>query len=134
MKVTTAKPAEIKTPVKLTETRYELYFSRPIMIGVINRVGGLWETADGSRFISSRAALDYLVKLADAKGGILPSPIPEKKIQKPISTVAIPTTPTIILKKKVIASPQKEAYNQNHPEFQKFLEFMNWKTTIIGDN
>lgn len=66
MKVAANKPKVIKSPVYVTNTQYDLYYAKPILLGRIARQeDGHWYTTDGMRFARSRDALDYLVKILE---------------------------------------------------------------------
>jgi hypothetical protein len=65
MKIASKKPANVKSPVRVTDTRYAMYYARSVFLGHINRDGNYWYTEDGMRFASSRNALDYLITLRD---------------------------------------------------------------------
>jgi len=65
MRIADKSPEAVKSPVRVTADRYDLYYANPILLGQINRIGGYWFTSDNMRFVSSRNALDYLAKLYD---------------------------------------------------------------------
>lgn len=114
MHVSRKKPTEVKKPVYINDNCYELYYSKPVNLGRITKQGKYWYTEDGLRFISSRDALNYLVNLSRAAN---PKEVEEMRKQ------------AITKAEKKVVTPVKEKHpphNQNHPQFQKWLEFMEW--------
>lgn len=63
MKVSKTVPKAWRGPVKVSSTCYELWALTPSKLGEINKVSNYWLTKDGVRFISSRDAADYMLKL-----------------------------------------------------------------------
>lgn len=59
-------PESVGVPVWSGENEVEIYYSRPVNLGKVNRVGSYWYTVDGRRFTSSRDAMAYLVALYEA--------------------------------------------------------------------
>lgn len=66
MKIAKKTPVAHKVPVYVTADKYALYVLKPAMLGYIVKRDGLWETADGVKFMSSRAAIDYLSKIRNS--------------------------------------------------------------------
>ncbi len=56
------RPEAHKNPVKVTETKYELWILDPLFLGEIEKRDGLWHTEDGSSFKVCMDALDYLAQ------------------------------------------------------------------------
>lgn len=65
MKVANTKPSTVKSPVRITDTKYAMWYARPVNLGEITKQGIYWYTSDGMRFASSRNALDYLAKIRE---------------------------------------------------------------------
>ena len=65
MKVANKAPQAMKSPVRVTDSKYQLWYARPVNLGEINRIGNYWYTNDGMRFMSGRNALDYLAKIRE---------------------------------------------------------------------
>lgn len=105
------KPEAIKRPVQITETKYEMWYAKPVCLGEINKIGKYWYTADHMRFVSSRDALEYLIRVSEsATSGELPKPVPAPK-------------PVVLKKKEAIRSPEVQV-NQTHPLFSQFIEWV----------
>lgn len=159
MKVASKKPAAVKRPVYITKNRYEIYYSKPACLGVIDNVGGYWFTQDGLRFVSSRDAMNYLINQHD-KGTLdlsnlslipvkpvadsVPDTVPVKP-DAPVPEVKpapAPTKTTTSDKKKPDpVKPEKqektktpEPVNQNHPMFQEFLKFVDYRNKQRNGN
>lgn len=64
-KIANKPPETSSRPVYVTEDQYEIWYSKPVSLGLIDKRGDYWYTADGMRFASSRNAMAYLVKLYD---------------------------------------------------------------------
>lgn len=143
MKVATQAPAVTKRPVYVTSEIYEIWYAKPMSLGKIHNVKGYWYTSDQMRFISSRDAMEYLIRMAEASSPIERAAI--QQVQKPASekpsavapvgrhlgpTHPATTTTTSkpsIRKPTLPGPPRTEPINQNHPAFQEFLEFRNWQ-------
>lgn len=65
MKIARKAPTAVKSPVYVTDSKYELHYMKPVLLGTIEKVDGYWRTGDGMRFVSSRNALDYLAKIRE---------------------------------------------------------------------
>lgn len=141
-KIANKKPAELRRPVRINKMKYELWYCKPEMLGEINRRGPYWYTEDGMRFLSSRDALSYLIKLV-AVAGVDRTPEKLEAVRKQVEA----TRSRIVKKtrthsaKKLDSRNEKStqdpeiSYNQNHPMFQKFLdfvEFQNRKKSEVG--
>lgn len=63
MKVARKKPEVVKAPVYVTADKYEIWYGNPRSLGTIDNRGGYWYTADGMRFMSSRDAMEYLIRI-----------------------------------------------------------------------
>lgn len=84
MKIARKIPGVTKVPMYVTETQYEIYYARPESLGKIDYVGSYWYTADGMRFASSRNAMEYLIRMYEATGKVMPErteplPVPARK-------------------------------------------------------
>lgn len=79
-------PESVGVPVWSGENEVEIYYSRPVNLGKVNRVGSHWYTVDGRRFTSSRDAMAYLVALYEA--GVEPTP-QEVATPEPVSEVEV---------------------------------------------
>lgn len=64
-KIPTKRPMGIKTPVKLSDDKYEMWYLKPVYLGVIEKDGPNWFTEDEMRFRTSMDALDYLIKMRE---------------------------------------------------------------------
>lgn len=69
-KIATRKPESQVRPVYVTNEQYEIWYSQPVSLGVINNRNGYWYTADNRRFASSRDAMGYLVHILKITGNI----------------------------------------------------------------
>lgn len=132
MKVATKKPAITQVPVYVTDEKYEIWISQPVSLGTIDKVRGYWYTIDGMRFVSSRDAMRYLVAQHAAGNKLVPAPkkeiVPQKAERSPrgnhLSAVRqgasagsqLPTTDDAMV-------------NQNHPMFQEFLDFLEYRNS-----
>lgn len=67
-KIATKKPDAQVRPVYVTDSEYEIWYSKPQSLGRIENRKGYWYTADGRRFASSRDAMGYLVHILDITG------------------------------------------------------------------
>lgn len=65
MKIAKQAPAVQKVPVYITSDKYALYYSKPILLGNVDKRGNYWYTPDGMRFVSSRNALEYLIRIRE---------------------------------------------------------------------
>lgn len=111
-----------KAPVQVTQDIYEIWYSKPMSLGNVQRQGVYWYTADGMKFRSSRDAMEYLIKLYDASGKVLEG---SPKLPPVIAKSEKQTLPTTGKKTHMV---DEEAINQNHPMFQEFLDFVDWKS------
>lgn len=91
MKVAIARPKASRTPVYVTKEKYEVWHSVPLCLGEIEKKDGYWYTKDGMRFVSSRDAMEYLIRLdhltAPKKETQPPAPIPEEQKKEIASQV-----------------------------------------------
>jgi hypothetical protein len=107
MKVANKALEVSKRPVRITDDQYEIWYSKPISLGKIDKINGYWYTSDGMRFISSRDAMEYLIRVGQGtEHPALPKPEPK------------------VVVRKAATAKVEEVVNQNHPLFQKFLEFV----------
>lgn len=56
-------PVQWRGPVRITNSKYAIWSCIPVQLGEINKVGNYWITPDGVRFVSSRDAADYMLKM-----------------------------------------------------------------------
>lgn len=119
MKVSNQAPTVTKRPVQLTSDIYEIWYSKPQSLGKIHNVKGYWFCADGMRFVSSRDAMEYLIRMLEASG-----PVEKVRIQETVQKKE--TSPAPMLP-KLIRKGATAPTNQNHPKFQEFLEFQRWQ-------
>lgn len=143
MHVANKKPTAIKQPVRVTETKYEIWYGQPISLGEINKDRGNWYTQDGMRFVSSRDAMEYLIRIRDAREQVASKPIAaqvqalEAKLAPAKSSAPVSTKPaakpTRVVKavatKQKITIPAQVPVMQNHPAFQEFLEFVEYRNS-----
>ncbi len=134
MKVANKRPATIESPVRVTENKYEMWYGRPVFLGLIEKKGQNWYTEDGMRFVSSRDALRYLsgryetgsltpLKPSPARGKMKKQEMVQIKTQK-LEQLPSDRQRKLDNKRNTTAMQVKvEPYNQNHPRFQEFLEF-----------
>lgn len=102
MKVASTQPKVVKSPVRITDTKYSMWYAKPINLGEIEKRGDYWYTADNHRFMSSRDALDYLIAIHEAKQGNAVPParhtpsekIAEKRTQRKQVVAEITVAPT----------------------------------------
>ncbi len=124
MKVANNKPQVSKSRTYVTQDCYEVWYSRPVSLGRIDRRNGYWYSADGHRFLSSKDATEYLVKLRDMQ-----FPIRDEVLVR--STVAEPK-PVAPTRKAATAAPAptrkivNAAGVQTHPKFQEYLRFLDF--------
>lgn len=120
-KLAQKKPEAIKTVVSIAQNHAEVWYARPLALGRIDYQNGYWYTLDKMRFVSSRDAMEYLIRMHDLKErGETPAPVRAAatavNIEKPVSkkktvpTVAVPPLP-----------PSREAL------FDSFLSWMKEK-------
>lgn len=126
MKIANKRPLEMRSPVRVTANKYDLYYSKPLLVGTINRIGHQWVTEDGVKFNSSRAALDYLVKLIEARGGVT---FPKIQIEttKPLIRGAMSVQEEKPIQKKTTHILRKRGPDSNQKEYKEFQEFLKWK-------
>jgi hypothetical protein len=100
-----------KSAVYVTQDRIALYYSRPVLLGHIEKRGQEWVAEDGTRFANNRSALEYLMRLYEMRtfgklpeGGIQPGdPISEK--MRKVAKKADEIRP--VEKKKLVGSPHR---------------------------
>lgn len=132
MKVASKKPATIQSPVYITSDVYEIWYAEPVSLGRILKKSGYWYTQDGMRFVSSRDAMRYLI----SKRNPLPVIIPERRRETSTPPHTERRTQTVQPKQivnttnrvqKVTSGQDFSKMNQNHPRFQEFLDFLDYK-------
>lgn len=147
-KIATKKPEVQCRPVYLSQDVYEVWYAQPKSLGKITMRGGYWYTATGERFVSSRDAMGYMLRIAQlpipanlqTKALSKPIPAPKPPEVKPVPPRVFPGVnsrklprgnsisgprPTGTLD-TAINQPGGIEYNQNHPMFQEFLEFQEY--------
>lgn len=115
MKIADKIPRTVKRPVRIKEDEYHLYYSKPVNLGKIMKKGIYWYTEDGMRFVSSRDALEYRIRVVESiASGKEPDALDKEQLAK-----------TVRRKKK---APARASANKTvaitDPMYQKFLEFM----------
>lgn len=129
MKVARQKPAPIKSPVYVTPDKYEIWYCAPKSLGTIDKRGGYWYTTDGMRFVSSRDAMEYLIRMQ-------PEHRPEASTTTAVkvgpSHHPSPITTKTLVKKKIVPVARELLVNQNHPKFQEFLDYMEYSARRKG--
>lgn len=70
MKIATKAPKAFKSPVRINDHVYEMWYSRPVNLGRIHKRGKYWYTEDGMRFTGSRGALEYLIRMHHSTMGL----------------------------------------------------------------
>lgn len=118
MKVARQTPKAIKSPVYVTEDQYEIWYCEPRSLGKIDKRGGYWYTRDGMRFVSSRDAMEYLIRMQPHRSEVAP-------IRQEMVKSELPTKKPLAAVKKAATIPVTT--NQNHPKFQEWLDFQNWQ-------
>lgn len=115
MKVAESRPQVVKSVVRVTDEKYELYYANPKCLGTINKKGGYWYTADGMRFVSSRDALEYFIRLGEVA---TTQKLPESKPEV-----------TTILRKQVAQKVVEKAREEKRSRTlaTEFAEFLAWK-------
>lgn len=133
MKVATKKPTVTQVPVYVTDEKYEIWISEPASLGTVDKVKGYWYTIDGMRFVSSRDAMRYLVVQHMAGTKLIPAPRrePTPKVERsPLKSVA-----SVERKGATTETPapmpmgEGISINQNHPLFEAFLDFIEYRNT-----
>lgn len=122
MKVATTAPVPVKSPVRITDEKYAMWYARPVNLGEITKQGNYWYTSDGMRFMSSRNALDYLIKireLVEAEIGI------DTKYAEKVQTTRSVAKPAAVMKSK--PKRQLGANKKSDKEaFERFLQTMGY--------
>jgi hypothetical protein len=132
VKVANKKPEISKSRTYVTQDCYEVWYSKPVSLGQINKRNGYWYSADGHRFLSSRDATDYLVKLRDMQFPIRDEVLVVTQL-KP-SLVVPPRNP---MRKTLGNIPKKHTEMPKeipleatrHPLFQDYLKFLDYLQT-----
>lgn len=124
-KIATQVPQTLCRPVYVSDSVYEVWYSKPVSLGCIHYKGDYWYTSDGQRFVSSRDAMSYMLRTGKME---LPVNLQSKAHAMPIPErpAPAPKQPTQrvqgrTLETSVANAPAPE--NQNHPKFQEFLDF-----------
>jgi hypothetical protein len=125
-KIKQDRPKGWQGPVQISDTQYEIWFLRPVLLDTIEKKSGKWHTGDGMRFLSSYDATDYLVEkyiseATDSRG----------KSPAPTSTPTHESPPPVSARRRVTtgsggksnggsgATVDRELYE----EFLRFKEF-----------
>lgn len=118
-KLAQKKPEAIKTVVSIGQDHAEVWYARPISLGRIDYQGGYWYTVDKMRFISSRDAMEYLIRMHDLKErGESPAPVRA-------AATAVNTIKPVIKEKKapaVAIPPLPPGYR----DAKLFRDFLSW--------
>lgn len=132
MKIASFAPEAIKRPVYVTNDIYEIWYSKPVSLGKIHNVKGYWYTADNMRFVSSRDAMEYLIRMSEARSpqekaavyqqaAAIPQKAGPSHPATSVTTTRKPTKPTTNH-----VNQGGSNVNQNHPKFQEWLDFQAW--------
>lgn len=141
MRISKNRPALVKRPVYVNATTYELWFSKPIMLGQIKNVDGYWFTSDGMRFVSSLDALDYCIRIYELGGSAAEvPPTPQQKTvtkSTDLDEIEKLPAPAPVAPKKEPAVPEAKKLpvrkivgatavgpDKTDTMYKKFLEFM----------
>lgn len=128
MKVAQQAPEVTKRPVYVTSEIYEIWYSKPLSLGKIQNIKGYWYTADQMRFVSSRDAMEYLIRMTEGNKSVPVVSAPEKPVAKQVGPSHPATSVTTSKPKPTLPTSHRiEPSNQNHPRFQEFLEFQRWQ-------
>lgn len=136
-KIATNKPEVQCRPVYLNKDTFEVWYSEPKSLGKITNRGGYWYTADGHRFVSSRDAMGYMLRVGNmaipinlqVKAKAMPVPVPPPPVKRvaPVSRDRGNSATIADLNNQLgTDSLGNHGVNQNHPMFQQFLEFQDW--------
>lgn len=121
MKVSRKVPDVTKRCVATTREQYDCWYSKPTNLGAIKYKAGYWWTVDHMRFVSSRDALEYLIRIYDKTGQkVADLPEAEKRaIQVEVAkqTKAPERAGATTVTKQVTKNPQQALFDQ-------FLTFM----------
>lgn len=127
MKITRERPKATKVPVFLTEDCYEMFYCRPLNLGKITKQNKYWYTEDGMKFMSSRSALEYLIRIWEAKApqdlaGITVTNEERVKIRKDMER-SVKKKPEVAR----VQGAQAEDKPASQQLIQEFLEFVEFK-------
>lgn len=120
MKIASKKPNTVQQVVYVTNEIYEIWYAKPASLGKIHKRGGYWYTTDGHRHVSSRDAMHYLIShtttevVTDIVEGKIPDVVPTGRKGGRIDQA-------------INQSKDQIGYNQNHPQFQQFLDFIDYQ-------
>lgn len=124
MKVSRTPLSIEKRCVYINDTTYETWYAKPVSLGLITNRSGYWYTADQMRFVSSRDALEYLIRIYEHANGKLIESLPEAekraiKIEIEKAKEEQKKATVSILRGKT--SPSKPT--EDEKLFKEFLEF-----------
>lgn len=112
------KPNAIKTVVSTGKHTAEIVYAKPVTLGTIVYENKYWYTQDRVRFVSSRDAMEYLIKMHEA-GTPVTSPAPVAAV------VDVKSEPrrsaAVTVKKHKPSDSQREqllAFLKDHIEFK----------------
>lgn len=58
-------PKPVKSTVFVTNTKYEVWYAKPVSLGYVTYANWKWHSPDGTTFLSSRDAMRYMINLYD---------------------------------------------------------------------
>lgn len=128
-------PATVRTVVSIQKDLAEVWYSKPMSLGRIEYRDGYWFSVDGMRFMSSRDAMEYLIRMYELRtNGTSPEPIVQgRAIAVPVEaqdqaspkrSTDSPMRTKIVRKKTGIQDPfvsELLQYLRSHPEVQKLV-------------
>jgi hypothetical protein len=118
MKIANSVPKAVKRPVRVTDSEYDLYYSKPVNLGKIVKKGIYWYTEDGMRFVSSRDALEYRIRVVESvASGREPSLLDKEQLAK-----AVRRKNNYPARKP--GATKQDISTADPVMYQKFLEFM----------
>jgi hypothetical protein len=68
-KIMKKQPTAWRGPVRINDSKYAIWVSIPLKLGEINKSGIYWVTPDNMRFVSSRDAAEYMLKMYEVDQG-----------------------------------------------------------------
>lgn len=84
-------PEIVKAPVYVSDTQYEIWYSKPVSLGKVDKIGSYWYTLDGMRFRSSRDAMEYLIRMHETGTELVPrTKEPKARLRKAPERKVVP--------------------------------------------
>lgn len=125
MKLAKKTPTTVSTVVSTSKNTASVWYSKPVNLGQIDYEDGYWYTRDRMRFMSSRDALQYLVRVHELGGVIhlpplatVPAPVQKRSTSSavPAATTPIRTTVRDQFVQEILD------YLRGHPEVRELLD------------